>query len=152
MKHLQMWLATASLVVIAAGVWTRVLQEWKWGGLRPTTPVEVVNIPYVKVGPNSNNQAGRQGTRSGASGPPLPVRIVNIPAIEVLKMPPVRGEVRLDTLGSGPLDVNISEVVGVPLVHTELGFGIGVSSTRNTVIPIHLGEVSIREDPWKINP
>ena len=42
-----------------------------------------------------------------------------------------------------PLDINLHSVAGHPLVESKEGMYIGVSSTKNTVIPIHWGEVSI---------
>lgn len=44
---------------------------------------------------------------------------------------------------SQPLDINLHSVVGRPLVESEQGMDIGVSSIKNIVIPIHWGEVSI---------
>ena len=42
-----------------------------------------------------------------------------------------------------PLDVNLHSVVGRALVESKQGMDIGVSSAKNTVIPIHWGEISI---------
>lgn len=44
---------------------------------------------------------------------------------------------------SGDVDANISSVAGHGLVSSKTGMFIGVSSTENTVIPIHWGEISI---------
>jgi hypothetical protein len=44
---------------------------------------------------------------------------------------------------SGDVDANISSVAGRYLVSSKAGMYIGVSSTENTVIPIHWGEISI---------
>ena len=41
------------------------------------------------------------------------------------------------------VDVNLSEVVGAELVQSQTGMFIGVSSTKNTIIPINWGEISI---------
>ncbi len=51
----------------------------------------------------------------------------------------VSGTVEVDNT----VDVNLAEVVGSRLVKSKRGMYIGVSSTKNTVIPIHWGEVSI---------
>lgn len=42
-----------------------------------------------------------------------------------------------------PVDVNLHSVVGRQLVESKKGMFVGVSSTGDTIIPIHWGEISI---------
>ncbi len=51
----------------------------------------------------------------------------------------IAGSVTIDNT----VDVNLKEVVGYELVTSKNGMYIGVSSTENTIIPIHWGDISI---------
>jgi hypothetical protein len=43
----------------------------------------------------------------------------------------------------GVMDVNIHSVVGRQLVESKKGMHIGVSSTGDTIIPVHWGEITV---------
>ncbi len=80
---------------------------------------------------------------------------VSTPKVDVANTVQVRGSVDVDNTVSvdvdntvtvdtnGPIDVNLAKVVGYSLVSSRQGMYIGVSSTDNTVIPIHWGEITI---------
>jgi hypothetical protein len=43
------------------------------------------------------------------------------------------------------IDANLHSVVGTELVQSSLGMEIGVTSAKNTIIPVHWGEISVRK-------
>jgi hypothetical protein len=59
--------------------------------------------------------------------------------VSVINTVGVTGSVDVDNT----IDVNLSEVVGYGLVCSQQGMYIGVNSTKNTIIPIHWGEISV---------
>jgi hypothetical protein len=78
--------------------------------------------------------------------PPLKKEVVFIGnVVEVEGEVDVNNKVDIDGTVTidNTVDVNLKEVVGNEMVCSERGMYVGVSSTENTVIPIHWGEISI---------
>jgi hypothetical protein len=56
---------------------------------------------------------------------------------------PVTVQGYVGVASAAPLDVNISHLVGRPLVESAHGMYIGVSGLSNNIIPIHWGEMTV---------
>lgn len=108
------------LAAIAIGVWALVLQN---AGILPTL-----------ITANAQTTTNRV----------IDVRIVGSDTTLDVNLESAETPLDVNVSGSDrPLDINLRSIVGRDLVESQSGMTIGVAGEKNTIVPIHWGEVTV---------